>query len=78
MTTIPVDSSAWVGASFAFRVEGAPVNYRLETSVDIINTHFMRYPEGSHFYECLSLGCDFDWLYAGKQRALYLKNIPMY
>jgi hypothetical protein len=66
MMTPPEDSNAWGESYFTFRVEGAPVNYRLEASVDMINTRFMRYPDGSHFHECLSPGCEFDWLLAGK------------
>ncbi|ABM03333.1 hypothetical protein Ping_1522 [Psychromonas ingrahamii 37] len=66
MTTIPEASEAWVLASFSFRVQGAPVNYSLETSVDMINTRFMRTPEGSYIHECLSPGCDYDHLWPGK------------
>ncbi|PKH03716.1 hypothetical protein CXF72_04855 [Psychromonas sp. MB-3u-54] len=66
MTAIPEDSYAWGESHFSFRVQGAPVNYSLEASVDMINTRFMRYPDGSNFHECLSLGCDYDWLKAGK------------
>ncbi|WP_028865788.1 hypothetical protein [Psychromonas aquimarina] len=66
MTTIPENTHAWGESHFTFRVQGAPVKYTLEASVDMINTRFMRYPDGSHFHECLSPGCEFDWLRAGK------------
>ena len=54
---------AWVQANWAFAVTDNPVNYTLDASVDLINTRFMRSVSGGH--ECLSPGCDFDWLYAG-------------
>ncbi len=54
---------AWVTASWTFQVNDAPVDFRIDASVDLINTRFMKVVDGGH--ECLSPGCEFDWLYAG-------------
>ncbi|MEJ2452619.1 MAG: PEP-CTERM sorting domain-containing protein [Candidatus Thiodiazotropha sp.] len=54
---------AWVSASWAFQVTDAPVAFRIDASVDLINTRFMKDVGAGH--ECLSPGCEGDWLYAG-------------
>jgi hypothetical protein len=54
---------AWVSASWVFQVNDAPVDFRIDASVDLINARFMRAVDGGH--ECISPGCDFDWLRAG-------------
>lgn len=66
ITTIPDDTHAWAESSFAFRIQGSPVNYSIETSAYMINTRFMGYSDLTHERECLSLGCERDGLSAGK------------
>ncbi len=57
-------------ATWYFTIEDGPVQYWIDASTDLVNTRFFGYVPGTMIHECLSPGCDSDWLWAGSHTGM--------
>lgn len=58
------NGNAWTDYLFVFSFDSTE-SYKIQASVNLVNTRFLQYEPDGNNYSCLSSGCEIDWLWAG-------------
>jgi|GEM_PF-4379522 len=59
-----IDEFAWTDYRFVFSFDSTEP-FKIQASVNLVNTRFLQIEPDGYNYTCLSSGCEYDWLRAG-------------